>query len=70
MRELGQVDMSFAPVANMVPLARTEKLRLLGPTGAKRSAFAPDTPTISETHRAREVEKWGNLVRAIGVKVE
>ena len=128
----GQVDMSFAPVANVVPLAKGGKLRLLALTSARASAFAPDTPTISETglpgfdvwtwyavfatagtprdvvdrlhaelariaqlpqvkeplanigvdtetsaspaqvraHRASEVEKWGKLVRATGVKVE
>jgi tripartite-type tricarboxylate transporter receptor subunit TctC len=45
----GQVDMSFAPVANVVPLAKAGKLRLLGLTGEKRSASAPGTPTISES---------------------
>jgi tripartite-type tricarboxylate transporter receptor subunit TctC len=128
----GQVDMSFAPVANVVPFARAGKLRLLALTGAKHSGFAPDTPTLSESglpgfdvwtwyailctagtpeetvnrlhaalvkiaqnpqlkeqlanigidaqasaspaearaYRSNEVEKWGKLVRAIGVKVE
>jgi tripartite-type tricarboxylate transporter receptor subunit TctC len=45
----GQVDMSFAPVANVVPLAKSGKLRLLGVTGPARSAFAPGTPTIAES---------------------
>jgi tripartite-type tricarboxylate transporter receptor subunit TctC len=128
----GQVDMSFAPVANVVPLAKAGKLRLLALTGAKHSAFAPGTPTLAESglagfdvrtwyailctagtpgevvnrlhgalvkiaqnpqlkeqlgnigidaeasaspaearaYRAAEVEKWGKLVRAIGVKAE
>jgi len=128
----GQVDMSFAPVANVVPLAKAGKLRLLGLTGDKHSAFAPGTPTISESglpgfdvwtsysimvrtgtpeavverlhaeltriakteelkgqlagigidpetsaspaaaraQRARELEKWGKVVRAIGLKAE
>ena len=128
----GQVDMSFAPVANVVPLARAGKLRLLALTGAKHSAFAPGLPTIDESvlpgfdvwtwyailvpsgthedvidrlfaalakiaqdpqlkeqlgnigvdtetsaspaqarvYRASEMEKWGKLVRAIGVKAD
>jgi len=37
----GQVHMSFAPVANVVPFAKAGKLRLLALTGAKHSAFAP-----------------------------
>jgi tripartite-type tricarboxylate transporter receptor subunit TctC len=128
----GQVDMSFAPVANVVPFAKAGKLRLLALTGAKHSAFAPGTPTLAESglpgfdvwtwyailctagtpeevvnrlhaalvkiaqnpqlkeqlanigidaqasaspaearaYRASEVEKWGKLVRAIGIKAE
>jgi len=128
----GQVDMSFAPVANVVPHAKSGKLRLLGLTGAARSAFAPGTPTIAESgvpgfdvmtwyavfatggtaaeiverlnaelkriaqtpqlkeqlanlgidaaasaspaearaYRDGEVERWGKLVRALGVKAE
>src|SRR5260370_41501265 len=45
----GQVDMSFAPVANVVPLAKAGKLRLLALTGARHSAFAPGTPTLAES---------------------
>jgi tripartite-type tricarboxylate transporter receptor subunit TctC len=128
----GQVDMSFAPVANVVSYAKAGKLRLLGVTSLKRSDFAPGTPTIAESglpgfevvtwyavfatsgtpgeivtrlnaelqkiarnrelkeqlanlgidamasaspaeaqaYRASEVEKWGKLVRALGVKAE
>jgi tripartite-type tricarboxylate transporter receptor subunit TctC len=128
----GQVDMSFAPVANVVPHARAGKLRLLALTSASRSTFAPGVPTIAESglpgfdvttwyamfatggtpgatverlnaelrkiaqgpqlreqlanlgidaaasaspaearaYRDAEVEKWGKLVRALGVKAE
>src|SRR6266704_1825160 len=103
----GQVHMSFAPVANVVPLAKAGKLRLLALTGARHSAFAPGTPenvvdrlyaalakiarnpqlkeqlanigidaetsaspAEARAYRAAEVEKWGKLVRAIGVKAE
>ncbi|HVP71772.1 MAG TPA: tripartite tricarboxylate transporter substrate-binding protein, partial [Gemmatimonadaceae bacterium] len=45
----GQVDMSFAPVANVVPYAKSGKLRLLAVTGASRSAFAPGVPTVAES---------------------
>jgi tripartite-type tricarboxylate transporter receptor subunit TctC len=128
----GQVDLSFAPVANVVPHAKSGKLRLLGVTGATRSAFAPGVPTIAESglpgfdvttwyavfatagtpsaiverlnaelrkiaddaqlreqlanlgidagasasprearaYRDAEVEKWGKLVRSLGLKAE
>jgi len=128
----GQVDMSFAPLANVVPHAKTGKLRLLGVTSAARSSFAPGTPTLAESgvpgfdvttwyaffatagtaadtvtrlhaelrkiaqtaqlkeqlanlgidaaasaspaearaYRDAEAERWGKLVRALGVKAE
>jgi tripartite-type tricarboxylate transporter receptor subunit TctC len=128
----GQVDLSFAPVANVVPYARAGKLRLLAVTGASRSEFAPGVPTVAESgvpgfdvttwyavfatggtpapiverlnvelgkisrnpklreqlaglgidasasaspaearaYRDAEVERWGKLVRALGVKAE
>ena len=128
----GQVDMSFAPVANVVSYAKAGKLRLLGVTSLKRSDFAPGTPAIAESglpgfevvtwyavfatagtpaeilarlnaelqkiarnrelkeqlsnlgidamasaspaearaYRDAEVEKWGKLVRTLGVKAE
>jgi len=128
----GQVDMSFAPVANVVPQAKSGKLRLLAVTSASRSEFAQGVPTIAESgvpgfdvitwyavfatggtpaeivnrlnselrriaqipqlreqlaglgieaaasaspaearaYRDAEVEKWGKLVRALGVKAE
>jgi len=128
----GQVDMSFAPVANVVPHARAGKLRLLAVTGASRSGFAPGVPTVAESgvpgfdvttwyalfatsgtpaavverlcaelrrsadnaqlkeqlanlgieaqasaspeqaraYRDAEVERWGKLVRSLGVKAE
>jgi tripartite-type tricarboxylate transporter receptor subunit TctC len=128
----GQVDMSFAPVANVVPYAKSGKLRLLAVTGAARSEFAPGVPTVAESglpgfdvitwyavfatagtpggvvdrlnselrkiaqspqlkeqlaglgidaaasaspaearaYRDAEVERWGKLVRALGVRAE
>jgi len=128
----GQVDMSFAPVANVVPHAKAGKLRLLAVTSASRSEFVQGVPTVAESgvpgfdvitwyavfatggtpaeivnrlnselrkiaqlpqlkeqlaglgidatasasvaqaraYRDAEVERWGKLVRALGVKAE
>src|SRR6266850_4267027 len=45
----GQIQMMFAPVVNALPLAASHKVRALAVTAAKRSALAPDLPTIAES---------------------
>src|SRR5262249_43799434 len=45
----GQVDMSFAPVANVVPYAKSGKLRLRAVTGAAQPELAPGVHTIAES---------------------
>ena len=42
----GQIDMMFADYAAVAPHAKAGKLRMLAVAGAKRSAIAPDLPTI------------------------
>jgi tripartite-type tricarboxylate transporter receptor subunit TctC len=44
----GNIQMMFAPVTAMQPLAKAGKVRALGITSSKRSALAPDIPTIAE----------------------
>ncbi|HZP98446.1 MAG TPA: tripartite tricarboxylate transporter substrate binding protein, partial [Reyranella sp.] len=43
------VDIYFGGLSTALPHVRAGKLRALGQTGAKRSAAAPDIPTIGET---------------------
>jgi tripartite-type tricarboxylate transporter receptor subunit TctC len=45
----GQVQMMFGPAVNTLPLAQAGKLRALAVTAAKRSALAPDLPTVAES---------------------
>jgi tripartite-type tricarboxylate transporter receptor subunit TctC len=45
----GQVDLYFGGLSTALPHARSGKLKPLGQTGLKRSAAAPDIPTIAET---------------------
>jgi tripartite-type tricarboxylate transporter receptor subunit TctC len=45
----GQVQMMFGPAVNTLPLAQAGKLRALAVTSAKRSALAPDLPTVAES---------------------
>ena len=44
-----RITMSFANIVNVVPLAREGKLRALAITSIKRSALAPDLPTMAES---------------------
>lgn len=44
----GQVDLMISVAVASVPLVKAGKLRALAVTGAKRSALAPDVPTIAE----------------------
>jgi tripartite-type tricarboxylate transporter receptor subunit TctC len=44
----GHVAMMFSTMASAVGLARSDKLRALAVTGAKRSRLFPDLPTVAE----------------------
>jgi tripartite-type tricarboxylate transporter receptor subunit TctC len=45
----GQVQMMFGPAVNTLPLAQAGNLLALAVTSAKRSALAPDLPTVAES---------------------
>jgi tripartite-type tricarboxylate transporter receptor subunit TctC len=44
----GHVPSSVNPVSEVIELAKSGKLRILAVTGAKRSPFLPDVPTMKE----------------------
>lgn len=46
----GQVDSIFAVTTGVLPHVKSGKLRALGVSSAKRSALAPDVPTIAESY--------------------
>lgn len=45
----GQLDAHFEPLPSGLPMIKTGRLRGLAVTSAKRSALAPDLPTIAES---------------------
>src|SRR5471032_1920140 len=45
----GRLNLSFANIVNVVPLAREGKLRALAITSIKRSGLVPDLPTMAES---------------------
>ena len=58
----GPVQMMFGPAVNTLPLAHAGKLRALAVTSAKRSALAPELPTVAESGVAGfDVVGWYGL---------
>src|SRR3954471_22430929 len=66
-----RVNMSFANIVNVVPLAREGKLRALAITSIKRSALAPDLPTMAESgFPGFEAVPWFGLLAPAGTPQE
>jgi tripartite-type tricarboxylate transporter receptor subunit TctC len=62
-----RINMSFANIVNVVPLAREGKLRALAITSIKRSVLAPDLPTMEELGFAGfEAVPWFGLLAPKG----
>ena len=66
----GQVQLVFSVVPAALPLIQTGKLRALGVTSAKRTALAPELPTIAETLPGFEVVGWYGLLAPRGTTAE
>ena len=59
----GHVSSSVNPVGEVLPFAKTGKLRVLAVTSAERSSFLPDVPTMKESGYDVVIEAWlGTLV--------
>ena len=62
-----RITMSFANIVNVVPLVREGKLRALAITSIKRSALAPDLPTMAESgFPGFEAVPWFGLLGPTG----
>ncbi|QQS13296.1 MAG: tripartite tricarboxylate transporter substrate binding protein [Rhodospirillales bacterium] len=58
----GHVGAMVIPVHTALPLARTDKIRLLAVAAPKRSVFAPDVPTFAEAGiDGADVDLWYGL---------
>ena len=63
----GQVSMTFDNITTAWPLAKGGKLRALAVTTAKRSAIAPEVPTLAESGLAGyEVGSWQGVFAPAG----
>jgi tripartite-type tricarboxylate transporter receptor subunit TctC len=62
-----RISMSFANIVNVMPLAREGKLRALAITSIRRSALAPDLPTMAESgFPGFEAVPWFGLLAPAG----
>ncbi len=63
----GRVTMSFANVVNVMPLVREGKLRAFAVTSIRRSATAPELPTMTESgYPGFEAVPWFGLMAPAG----
>jgi tripartite-type tricarboxylate transporter receptor subunit TctC len=63
----GRLTMSFANIVNVLPLVREGKLRAFAITSLKRSALAPDLPTMAESgYPGFEAVPWFGLLAPAG----
>jgi tripartite-type tricarboxylate transporter receptor subunit TctC len=62
-----RINMSFANIVNVVPLAREGKLRALAITSIRRSGLAPELPTMAESgFPGFEAVPWFGLLAPAG----
>jgi len=63
----GRLTLAFANIVNVVPLAREGKLRAFAVTSSKRSALAPELPTMAESgYPGFEAVPWFGLLAPAG----
>jgi tripartite-type tricarboxylate transporter receptor subunit TctC len=66
----GQVDLHCPSLAGAMPLIRQGRLRALGVTSARRSAGAPDIPSIAETLAGYDASLWYGVVGPAGLPAD
>ena len=58
----GEVQLYFGSGPSVTPHVKTGKLRLIASTGAKRSRFFPDIPTMGETVPGHQAMLWYGIL--------
>jgi tripartite-type tricarboxylate transporter receptor subunit TctC len=62
----GQAHMNMASLIQVIPHAKSGKLRLLATSGTKRSSLFPDVPTVAEAVPGYDATNWWGLVAPAG----
>lgn len=63
----GEVGMGFASLASVRVYEKAGRVRILAIASAKRSALAPDVPTLNETLPGVIIETWVGIMAPMGV---
>jgi len=67
----GQVDLAFSTIANLSPHIKAGKVKGIAVTTARRSAFAPDLPTVQESgFPGYIVDIWFGMLGPAGLPKE
>jgi tripartite-type tricarboxylate transporter receptor subunit TctC len=63
----GQVSLSFPTIPSALPQVKSERLRALAVTSARRTTVLPELPTIAESGvRGYEASSWYGLLAPAG----
>ena len=62
----GQIQVMFDNMPSALPMAKEGKIRALAQTTARRSAAAPDVPTVAETVPGFEATTWFAVFAPVG----
>ena len=66
----GQAQMAFGSIAGLLPFVKAGQLRALGACTEKRTALAPDMPTLAETIPGLYANAWYGLFAPAGTPKE
>lgn len=54
----GILPLGFMPLADALPMAKADRIKVIGTTGSQRSPLAPDYPTLKEQGVDFELDGW------------
>ena len=62
----GRIDFMLIDVSIGMPQVRAGKIKLLAVASSKRSALAPETPTLNETYPKLDLQAWQSIAAPAG----